>query len=119
MVPSLTFVGTVNAIKNADVIFYPISSDEKKSLAYVQAITQSELLSEGSKDFKGLEEINGNVPTNLFLIDNSDTFNLGYLLATWEHRTYITATMLGINPFDQFGVTAGKIYTDRYLSDKD
>ena len=95
------------------------STEDKKSLAYVQAITQSELLSEGSKDFKGLEEINGNVPTNLFLIDNSDTFNLGYLLATWEHRTYITATMLGINPFDQFGVTAGKIYTDKYLSDKD
>ena len=95
------------------------SLEDKKSLNYIQAITQSELLSEGSKDFKDLERINGNVPTNLFLIENSDTYNLGYLLATWEHRTYITAIMLGINPFDQFGVTAGKIYTDRYLSDKD
>ena len=92
------------------------SSEDKKSLNYIQAITQSELLSKGSKDFKDLERINGNVPTNLFLIENSNTYNLGYLLATWEHRTYITASMLGINPFDQFGVTAGKIYTDKYLS---
>ena len=39
------------------------------------------------------------------------SISLGYLIATWEHRTFITATMLGINPFDQFGVNAGKKYT--------
>ena len=43
--------------------------------------------------------------------------SLGYLIATWEHRTFITASMLGINPFDQFGVNAGKIYTEKYLVD--
>ena len=93
--------------------------DDKKSLAYAQAITQSELLSKGVKDLKDQDRINGNTPTNLFLINNSDSYDLGYLLATWEHRTYITALMLGINPFDQFGVSAGKTYTDKYLSDKD
>ncbi len=93
--------------------------NEKKSLAYAQAITQSELLSKGAINLKDQEKINGNVPTNLFLINNSDSYDLGYLLATWEHRTYITASMLGINPFDQFGVSAGKIYTDNYLHDKD
>ena len=92
---------------------------DKKSLAYAQAITQSKLLSQGANDLKDHERINGNVPTNLFLINNSDSYDLGYLLATWEHRTFITASILGINPFDQFGVSAGKIYTNRYLSDKD
>ena len=92
---------------------------DEKSLAYAQAIVQSKLLSQGANDLKDHERINGNVPTNLFLVNNSDSFDLGYLLATWEHRTYITAAMLGINPFDQFGVSAGKIYTNRYLSDKD
>jgi len=67
------------------------------------------------------EKINGNVPVNLFFIkknkklkEGSDFVSektLGYLIATWEHRTFITATMLGINPFDQFGVNAGKKYT--------
>ena len=33
---------------------------------------------------------------------------LGFLLATWEHRVFITACMMQINPFDQFGVAAGK-----------
>ena len=95
------------------------NNKDKKSLAYAQAITQSKLLSQGAKNLKDHERINGNVPTNLFLINNSDSYDLGYLLATWEHRTFITASMLGINPFDQFGVSAGKIYTNRYLSDKD
>ncbi len=95
------------------------NKEDKKCLAYAQAITQSELLSQGAKDLRNQERINGNVPTNLFLINNSDLYDLGYLLATWEHRTYITASMLGINPFDQFGVSAGKIYTNRYLYDKD
>ena len=95
------------------------NNKDKKSLAYAQAITQSKLLSQGANDLKDHERINGNVPTNLFLINNSDSYDLGYLLATWEHRTFITASMLGINPFDQFGVSAGKIYTNRYLSDKD
>ena len=40
---------------------------------------------------------------------------MGYLIATWEHRTYLTAAMLQINPFDQFGVSAGKAYTKKYL----
>ena len=92
---------------------------DKKSLAYAQAITQTKLLSQGAKDLKDQERINGNVPTNLFLINNPDSYDLGYLLATWEHRVFITAAMLGINPFDQFGIRAGKIYTNQYLSDKD
>ena len=106
--------------------------NDKKSLAYAQAITQSKLLSHGAKELKGKDKINGDIPINLFLtnITNwSQSKNtpkgpsvlneLGYLIATWEHRTYITAAMLGINPFDQFGVGAGKIYTRKYLAQKD
>ena len=66
------------------------------------------------------EKINGNVPVNLFIVKEGGlerigqkniVESLGYFIATWEHRTFITATMLGINPFDQFGVNAGKKYT--------
>ena len=95
------------------------NKEDKNSLAYAQAITQAELLSQGAKNLKDHEKINGNIPTNLFLVNNPDPYNLGYLVATWEHRTFITASMLGINPFDQFGVNAGKIYTNKYLFSKD
>jgi len=99
----------------ADII---INSEDKESLAYAQAITQSKLMSKGAKDLKNHEKINADIPTNLFFINSLSSFELGYLLATWEHRTFITAVMLKINPFDQFGVNAGKIYTKKYLSDK-
>jgi len=93
------------------------SIEDKKSLGYVQAITQSELLAHGEGEIKldDNAKINGNVPANLFLLKKLDAFNLGYLIATWEYRTFITAVMTRINPFDQFGVNAGKIYTDKYL----
>ena len=100
----------------ADII---ASKENFNSLVYAQAITQAKLLSDGEKDLlKAEEKINGNIPLNLFLLNKVDAFTLGYLIATWEHRTYITASMLEINPFDQFGVSAGKIYTKKYLSDK-
>ena len=100
----------------ADII---VSSKDKKSLGYAQAMTQSKLLSEGANEFDGDESINGNTPTNLFSIKDPNLYDLGYMIATWEHRVYITAVMLGINPFDQFGVSAGKIYTKKYLVDID
>ena len=108
----------------ADII---ACNNDVKDLEYIKAVTQAKLLSEGAEGLKQNEKINGNVPANLFLIKkNQNLLNgsdfiseetLGYLIATWEHRTFITATMLGINPFDQFGVSAGKIYTKRYLQD--
>tara|TARA_B100001093_G_scaffold514660_1_gene589209 strand:+ start:201 stop:1523 length:1323 start_codon:yes stop_codon:yes gene_type:complete len=98
----------------ADII---VRSKDKKSLAYAQALTQTKLLSKGSLDLKGYEKINGTTPTNLFLINDAGLYELGYLLATWEHRTFITAVMLDINPFDQFGVSAGKIFTKKYLEE--
>ncbi len=93
------------------------SCENKKSLAYAQAITQSNLLSSGAKDLKEEERINGNVPLNLFLLNQLNPYSLGYLIATWEYRTFITAALLKINPFDQFGVRAGKILTKKYLEE--
>jgi glucose-6-phosphate isomerase len=33
---------------------------------------------------------------------------LGALIAFYEHRTFANAVLMGINPFDQFGVELGK-----------
>ena len=99
----------------ADII---ASKEDSKSLAYAQAITQTKLLSFGAEDLlKEEEEINGNIPTNLFLLNKIDSYTMGYLIATWEHRTFVSSVMLEINPFDQFGVSAGKIFTKKYIED--
>jgi glucose-6-phosphate isomerase len=102
----------------ADIILN--SQNKYDSLAYSQGITQARLLSEGATTLlKDEEIINGNVPVNLFVFDGIDAKKLGFLIATWEHRIFITSVLLQINPFDQFGVNAGKIYTKKYLAVKD
>ena len=50
----------------------------------------------------------GDRPSSTILLDRLDPARLGALLAFYEHRTFAFATMLGINPFDQFGVELGK-----------
>ena len=84
-----------------------------------QADVQAKILSNGADDLKENELINGNIPVNLFSLSDDYSKTLGYLIATWEHRVFITSIMLQINAFDQFGVNAGKIYTNDYHSDKD
>ena len=97
------------------------SKEERSNLAYAQSKTQSKLLAygEGKIYLEKESKINGNVPVNFFLLNEFNSYSLGYLIATWEYRTYVTAAILGINPFDQFGVNAGKIYTKKYLAEKD
>ncbi len=102
----------------ADIILN--KDNEYNDLAYSQGITQARLLSEGASNLLKKEEtINANVPVNLFIFDGIDAKKLGFLIATWEHRVFITSVMLQINPFDQFGVNAGKIYTRPYQIKKD
>jgi glucose-6-phosphate isomerase len=53
---------------------------------------------------------------NLFHLNKLSLEGLGFLLATWEHRVFITACLLQINPFDQYGVAAGKLIAKKFLS---
>lgn len=50
----------------------------------------------------------GDRPSITILLDDLDPSSLGTLLAFYEHRTFAEAVLLGINPFDQFGVELGK-----------
>jgi glucose-6-phosphate isomerase len=50
----------------------------------------------------------GDRPSTTILIDRLDPATLGALLAFYEHRAFANAALLGINPFDQFGVELGK-----------
>ena len=50
----------------------------------------------------------GDRPSATILVDDLDAAALGALIAFHEHRTFANAVLLGINPFDQFGVELGK-----------
>ena len=50
----------------------------------------------------------GDRPSTTILLSRLDPRTLGALIAFYEHRTFANAMLLGINPFDQFGVELGK-----------
>jgi len=98
---------------SADIIYSPSA---QSPLSKAQAQGQAALLSSAQKQSNNLLELtNSNIPVNLFVLPKLSLKELGFLLATWEHRVFITACMLQINPFDQFGVAAGKTAAQRFL----
>jgi glucose-6-phosphate isomerase len=50
----------------------------------------------------------GDRPSSTVLLQRLEPRSLGALIAFYEHRTFANAVLLGINPFDQFGVELGK-----------
>ena len=50
----------------------------------------------------------GDRPSTTILLDRLDPGTLGALIAFYEHRVFANAVLLGVNPFDQWGVELGK-----------
>src|SRR3546814_5525955 len=50
----------------------------------------------------------GDRPSSTILLEMLDPRSLGALIAFYEQRVFVNAVLLGINPFDQFGVELGK-----------
>ena len=103
--------GTSNTV--ADVVH---AKNPASKLLNSQAEGQAKLLSGKIKYSKGLDATNSNIPVNFFALKNLNPESLGSLIAFWEYRVFVTAAMLNINPFDQFGVNAGKKVAQRILS---
>jgi glucose-6-phosphate isomerase len=51
----------------------------------------------------------GDRPSNTLLLDALTPATLGALLALYEHKVFVQATVWGINAFDQWGVELGKV----------
>ena len=101
--------------ENYSVDFFSNSEDRvDEKLISKQLQAQLTLLKNCPEELKGSkEEVKANVNLNHFELTKIDPFHLGYLIALWEYRTFITAKILQINPFDQFGVEAGKKLTEK------
>ncbi|WP_394999427.1 glucose-6-phosphate isomerase [Sphingomonas sp.] len=74
----------------------------------LNAFAQGAALMTGRESDDGAKAYPGNRPSSAILLDRLDPRTLGALLAFYEHRTFANAVLLGINPFDQFGVELGK-----------
>jgi glucose-6-phosphate isomerase len=74
----------------------------------LNAFAQGSALMQGRQSKDPQRSYSGNRPSSTILLERLDPRSLGALLAFYEHRTFANAALLGINPFDQFGVELGK-----------
>ena len=81
---------------------------EHHRLLLLNAFAQGAALMQGRQSDDRQRSYAGNRPSATVLLDRLDARSLGALIAFYEHRTFANAVLLGINPFDQFGVELGK-----------
>jgi glucose-6-phosphate isomerase len=74
----------------------------------LNAFAQGAALMCGAQSDDAHRTYSGDRPSSTILLDRLDARTLGALIAFYEHRTFASAVLLGINPFDQFGVELGK-----------
>ena len=92
------------AVREADDAQDP----EHHRLLLLNAFAQGAALMQGQQSDDPQRTYSGNRPSSTVLLDRLDPRSLGALIAFYEHRTFANAVLLGINPFDQFGVELGK-----------
>jgi glucose-6-phosphate isomerase len=111
---SFTFI-TLDSRHNGAVIDTSITGDA--ALAYVHGKTLGDLITaEQQATMHTL--INHGSPVRNFSIETLDETVLGALMMHFMLETIITAALLGINPFDQPAVEAGKILTRKLLAEE-
>ncbi|WP_293884331.1 glucose-6-phosphate isomerase [Sphingomonas sp.] len=74
----------------------------------VNAFAQGAALMAGRANDDLTRNYAGDRPSTTILLDDVDPRTLGALIAFYEHRVFVNAVLLGLNPFDQFGVELGK-----------
>jgi glucose-6-phosphate isomerase len=74
----------------------------------LNAFAQGAALMAGKTNADPARAYAGDRPSSTLLLQDLDPRTLGALIAFYEQRTFVNAVMLGINPFDQFGVELGK-----------
>ena len=78
---------------------------QSRVLAFGNAAIGSDAVTSEADKYK---HYRGNQPSTTILIDELTPHSLGALIALYEHKVYVMASIWDINPFDQWGVEMGK-----------
>ena len=97
-------------VENADALI------AQHHLALSNCLAQSRLLAFGDQaldkseldHLPAFKQYAGNQPSSTLLLDELNPYNLGMLLALYEHKVFVQSVIWNINPFDQWGVEKGK-----------
>jgi glucose-6-phosphate isomerase len=85
----------------------------------LNAFAQAAALMQGRDSEDPQRSYPGDRPSSTILLARLDPRSLGALIAFYEHRTFANAVLMGINPFDQFGVELGKEIARQLSEDAD
>ncbi|MGB5723833.1 MAG: glucose-6-phosphate isomerase [Parasphingorhabdus sp.] len=83
----------------------------------LNCFAQGAALMAGKKSDDSHRNYPGDRPSVTILLEDLNARTLGALLAFYEHRTFVNAALLDINPFDQFGVELGKQMAGKLAAD--
>lgn len=87
-----------------------------KSRAEVEEELRSRGMTESEIQFHApFRVFEGNKPTNSFLIKQITPFNLGALIAAYEHKIFVQGLIWNIYSYDQWGVELGKQLAGKIL----
>lgn len=93
---------------------YDMGDHHDKLLANV--IGQAKALMNGQKnEEQPHRNFEGNRPTNTLWLNELTPYNLGSLIAFYEHKVFVQGAIWNINSFDQFGVELGKVLSGEVL----
>ncbi len=95
----------------------PIEAHHSKLLA--NAIAQTKALMDGREHDDPQKAFEGNRPSNTIIINELTPYNLGMLLALYEHKIFVQGIIWNINSFDQCGVELGKILANQIIGNFD
>jgi len=93
---------TANAANSAE-------DEAAQRMLVANALAQGAALMGGSDNADPHRASPGNRPSSTLLMKRLTPRALGALVALYEHKVFVEASLLNINPFDQWGVELGKV----------
>jgi glucose-6-phosphate isomerase len=92
-----------NCLAQSEALMKGRSLEEARALMAARGLTGAEL------DRQARHRVfPGNRPSVTIAYPQLDPFTLGQIVALYEHRVFVEGAVLGINPYDQWGVELGK-----------
>lgn len=95
----------------------PENSDniEQHNHLLANCLSQSMALMKGDPQSNPHTNVVGNKPSSTLLIDELTPYNLGSLIAYFEHKVFVQSVIWNINAFDQWGVQLGKKLSEKVV----
>ncbi len=104
------FIGFINQNNQIDI---------HQQILLTNLVAQAEALAYGEYNKNNCQNFPGNTPSVMLLFDELNPYNLGSLLALYEHKIFVQGSIWNINSFDQYGVELGKKLTKKYLENNE